>query len=301
MKKNLSLLLFLFFTIFLFACTDSKIKNSENVVSFNEFVKDDNLTEIDVSINNNTFLFKVTRMVSFERETKDFTLNKDEARYVILKSLGYFSKYVVNMDEECEESLGLKLEYEYPDKLKLYKTTTPDLSPYYFYKNVIFFNVVAYEQNVPRVFVSDFIYLLDYESGVAYKDPKVFGTISRIEEQDKNNIETLPYAISDSGSEDFSLEEGYVYGAAEAYLSSRKPYMELALFDAPYVFKDGVIDYSKMSSYCIESFNSWAMRCNFKGRVIYKGFDENTTLEEFKQVLKENNLILRWVKYVDNK
>ena len=77
--------------------------------------------------------------------------------------------------------------------------------------------------------------------------------------------------------------------------------MELALFDAPYVFKDGVIDYSKMSSYCIESFNSWAMRCNFKGRVIYKGFDESTTLEEFKQVLKENNLILRWVKYVDNK
>ena len=36
---------------------------------------------------------------------------------------------------------GIK-KYEYPDKLKLYKTTTPDLSPYYFYKNVIFFNVV---------------------------------------------------------------------------------------------------------------------------------------------------------------
>ena len=212
MRKLITIYLLLCISLALYGCSNinSNIENRKKVVSFNEYAKDDNLTEIFVQAEGKSFRFLVSRIVNYERETKDFTLNKDEARYVILKSLGYFSKYVVNMDEECEESLGLKLEYEYPDKLKLYKTTTPDLSPYYFYKNVIFFNVVAYEQSVPRVFVSDFIYLLDYESGVAYKDPKVFGTISRIEEQDKNNIELLPYAISDSGSEDFSLEEGYV-------------------------------------------------------------------------------------------
>ena len=71
---------------------DEEAEENLNITEFEEYVKDDNLTEISVISQDTKYLFKVTRMVDYERETKDFTFNKDEARYVICNSLGEYMK-----------------------------------------------------------------------------------------------------------------------------------------------------------------------------------------------------------------
>ena len=297
---------------------DKEAEENLNIAEFEEYVKDDNLTEISVISQDTKYLFKVTRMVNYVRENKEFTFNKEEARYVICNSLGYFSKYVVHMDEECEESLDLKLEYDYPEYLKLMRLTT--IPVYYNYRNLLFFQKLIVINNVCHIFINDFIYFTDYESGHPYINPENMKAINAVNRQN-DDVDSLPIISYNLRGDykDYQIEGGYIYAFAEPlfekYSDGKKDIYELNIRRVPICFKDGIVQYSKMDSNAISEFEAYGTRCNFNfsvynqdweeestlPRKIYKRFDENTTLEEFKQVLKENNLILRWVKYVDNK
>jgi len=326
------LLIIILFVFALFGCSSGESINPSNdnekeqdkeeenlnITEFEEYVKDDNLTEISVISQDTKYLFKVTRMVDYERETKDFTFNKDEARYVICNSLGYFSKYVVHMDEECEESLDLKLEYDYPEYLKMMHLS--DVPYYYYYRNFVFFEKSGELDNLCHIFINDFIYFTDYESGHPYVKPDIMKIINAIGKQN-DNIDSHPIISYSSITvdKDYQIENGYLYVTAEPALrienDGKKDIRYLKIGGIPICFKDGTVEYSKMNANIITEFESYGTRCNFNfrtynqnwevestlARKIYKRFDGNTTLEEFKQVLKENNLILRWVKYVDNK
>lgn len=295
-----------------------KIDDHENVVNFNEFVKDDNVTEIYVYQKDSQYVIEATKMADYTREKKEFAFVKEEARYVLLTSLGYFSQYVVHMDEECAENLELKVIRSVPEQLKeIYLLTLPT----YFSNNYFLFfeNALKDEgNNIYRIFINDFIYFVDYRSGKPYIGPNVNKVINAIEKQDKDSVETLLVMKLNLGSSysDYEIKDGYVYVLTQpdpnAYFSNSTT---IILYNTPIVFKDGVVDYSEMSSYTIEEFKFHGRHGNFNiheydqdgnetdshVRIIYKDFDENTTLEEFKAVVRENNLLIRWCKYVDNK
>lgn len=315
MKKLL--LIMLLFGLCLFGCgtnnpiIDDDSNENKNLIDFIELIKNDNLTDLCVISNNDSYQIIVTKMENYSRITKEYVFSFDETRDIILNQLGFFSKYVVHMEEDCANSLKLKLLYDYPEALK--NVDYNDMPAYYQNRNVIFYEFVSQNDQKINVFVNDFIYYESYESGRKYVKANVSSTLGYIKSQDKNDVDTLPSIKSYlSKGDEINFEEGLVYASSESYIttytSNGKELKLLNLHNYPFVFKDEIIDFSKMSDYSISEFKFFGSRGNFifvwgdrnEKRMIYKEFNENTTLEELKKVLNETNLITRWVIYVDN-
>ncbi len=327
MRKLITMYLLLCISLALYGCSNinSNIENRKKVVSFNEYAKDDNLTEIFVQAEGKSFRFLVSRIVNYERERKEFIFNKDEARYVILNSLGYFSKYVVNMDKECEEKLGIKLKYVEPDK---YKHVIYEMHDSFFDRNFVFYEYGGLvDRNVTtKVYINDYIYLgqIVRGDGTIHDDSNMLKGIDRMSRQNKSDLESLFTLRREKWMSEINYEtkEGYIYcGSKPNFHFSVNGHATVEFYHATFCFKDGVIDYDSIinynkynSAFGLSRYRVYGTRGNYYDeyideygnehvdkRDLYKGFDENTTFEEFKTVLREGSLFTRWFIYVDCK
>ena len=297
----------------LFINQDKYKTDHEKIIKFKEYTLKDNVSEIKVSKEKESYLFIVSKYEDFEYENHTFIFSKDEARHIILNELGFFTKYVVNMSEECSEDLELKLAYEKPEYLNgLIVDSAYTIDGY-----ALLFEYVGEYNHYPVVYVNEFIYEKWFYSEDTFN--KIARNIDITSRQDINNLSSLPKFYS---NQDYKLEKEIIYfflnGFIEGGYEMHTPPNKEGSISDMYIntntyyifsFKDGLIEYDKLSSFQKTIFNGIGFGTNtYVGyrtpiitRKIYKGFDENTTLNEFLRVFKEILLMSRYGIYIDAK
>ena len=306
-----------------------KIEDHENVRSFTEYVKDDILTELEVIQKGDVYLFKATRILNYNRECKNFTFNKEEARYVLLNSLGYFSRYVVHMDEECANSLELKIITEKADVLNYYDTVLSDIIftcpvPIYDVEGyALSFEYIGDYEGKHRGLIKEFFFF-ERPDSLTYNVKLVNDTIKTIEEQDIDNLDTIP-EIGENFETFYSYhvyDKDATYFYVNGYVESHSSIEKIIKGEYLIIFKDNKIAYDELSVICKYVFEAVGEGTNFSNvldlelaerwgidisglekvdRKIYKSFNENTTYDEFVTVYREILLMERWLRYIDNR
>ncbi len=303
--KKIIILVLIIFTFTFIGCKDTK------KTTLNQIVLEDLVYSMNVQKEGHKYLINVDYFINYTKHNIEVTLNKTETKQII-SDLGIFSSYMVNMSEDCMDSLGLKKE-EKPigDRLK-------DLGIYEEYDllvdleelgNALSFKIINNpeegDDSIKRA------YIVDYLFNNYVKEKHVDNAKNVLNTQNENDYNTL-VIIENSSSKIESEDLVYVSLCARVAFGSGKRIKNKTLDEYYYLvdhekwlfcFDNDVIDYDRLNVFEKELLYKISEITNYRyllidgvyqkdmGRAINKPFEENTRYEDFIEAIRYLNVI----------